>query len=214
MAIESTHLDHPVETPEQSHETNTFGMWIFLMTELMLFGGMFAAYSVYRVTYPAGYAIGSSHLEVNLGAINTGVLLVSSLMMALAVRSAQVGSRRGLGIFLILTMLLGIVFLGLKAVEYYHHYQDGFVPGLNFTYTGSQTGPVELFFFLYFAMTGVHAIHLTIGILLVGIMFIRNAFGRITQDHWTPIELVGLYWHFVDIIWVFLFPLLYLIRPS
>ncbi len=212
MAIESTDVSHPIETPERAHETSTLGMWVFLVTELMLFGAMFAAYSVYRVVYPTGFQIGSSYMNLNLGAINTGVLLVSSLMMALAVRSAQVGSRRGVAIFLVLTMLLGIVFLGIKAVEYYQHYADGFAPGVRFTYTGPQSHAVELFFFLYFAMTGVHAIHLTIGILLVGIMFIMNAFGRVTKEHWTPVELVGLYWHFVDIIWVFLFPLLYLIK--
>ncbi len=214
MATRPSFLAPQFDSVEQQHETRTLGMWVFLMTELMLFGGLFSAYSAYRYFNPDAFATGSSHLDTTLGAINTGVLIISSLMMALAVRSAQVGNRRGLMLFLVLTMLFGIVFMGVKGVEYYKHYIDGLAPGVNFTFSGPQAHGVELFMFLYFAMTGLHAVHLTIGIFLVLMMLILSWRGRVSQAYWTPVELTGLYWHFVDIVWVFLFPLLYLIHPG
>lgn len=214
MATRPSFLAPQFDTVEQQHETRKLGMWVFLMTELMLFGGLFVAYTAYRYFNPAAFAVGSSRLDATLGAINTGVLLVSSLMMALAVHSAQTGSRKALMLFLLLTMLLGIVFMGIKAVEYYTHYTDRLAPGINFAFTGPQAHGVELFMFLYFAMTGLHAVHLTIGILLVFSMLILSWRGRVSQAYWTPVELTGLYWHFVDIVWVFLFPLLYLIHPG
>ncbi len=214
MATRPSFLAPQFDTVEQQHETRTLGMWVFLMTELMLFGGLFVAYTAYRYFNPDAFAVGSSHLDATLGVINTGVLLISSLMMALAVHSAQIGSRKALMLFLVLTMLLGIVFMGIKGVEYYTHYTDRLAPGVNFVFTGPQAHGVELFMFLYFAMTGLHAVHLTIGIFLVLVMLIFSWRGRVSQAYWTPVELTGLYWHFVDIIWVFLFPLLYLIHPG
>jgi cytochrome c oxidase subunit 3 len=189
-------------------------MWVFLMTELMLFGVLFLSYTAFRFSYPEAFSIGSSRLDTNLGAINTAVLIISSLMMAFAVQSAQTGSRRGMALFLFLTMVLGIVFMGIKGVEYYHHYVDRLAPGVAFDYAGPQVHRMELFMILYFVMTGIHAIHMTVGIIVVGVMLILTWRGWISPVYWTPVEQTGLYWHFVDIIWIFLFPLLYLIRPA
>ncbi len=214
MATRPAALAEQFDSLEHQHETRVFGMWVYLMTELMLFGGLFAAYAIYRVVYPQAFAAGSSRLDTNLGAINTAVLILSSLMMALAVHSAQVGHRKSLLLFLVLTALFGTVFMGIKAVEYYHHYQDQLAPGVAFNYPGPLAGQMELFFMLYFAMTGLHAIHLTIGILLVAAMFVLSWRRHVSAQYWTPVELLGLYWHFVDIVWIFLFPLLYLIHPA
>jgi cytochrome c oxidase subunit III len=176
-------------------------MWIFLATELMLFGGLFTAYTVYRTVYPDGFAEGSRHLDLVYAGPNTAILLISSLTMALAVRSAEIGERRRLRWYLIATAVLGALFMVIKGAEYYKHFTDGMVPALNWTYVGSPS--VELFFIAYFLMTGLHAVHLlaAIGIVVViAIVRVRS----------TTVEMVGLYWHFVDIVWTFLLPLLYL----
>lgn len=205
-------LSPQFDSLEQQHATRTFGMWVFLMTELMLFGGLFTAYTFYRFAYPGAVAEASRHLEVNLGAINTAVLIVSSLMMALAVHSAQMGQRRTLALSLVLTLLLGLAFLGIKGLEYYHHFLDKQVPGIAWDYLGPNSAKAQLFFLLYFVMTGLHALHLIIGCGLVVAMLVQTWIGRISAIYYTPVELAGLYWHFVDIIWIFLFPLLYLIQ--
>jgi cytochrome c oxidase subunit 3 len=186
-------------------------MWVFLLTEIMFFGGMFVGYAVYRVLYPEAFVAGSHHLDVVLGGINTAVLLGSSLTMALAVHAAQVGERQQLIRFLAGTLGLGLVFLGIKAVEYAHKFAAHLVPGSRFVYDGPHMPQVQLFFSFYFSMTGMHALHMLIGIGLLS-MLIRLAWrGRFSPDYHTPVELVGLYWHFVDVVWIFLFPLLYLL---
>jgi cytochrome c oxidase subunit 3 len=195
---------------EQQHLSATFAMWVFLVTEVMLFGGMFTAYTVYRTVYPEGFAEGSRHMDLALGGVNTGVLIVSSLTMALAVRAAAIVNRRSLIRYLGATIVLGLVFLGIKAVEYAHHYQEGLVPGLRFAFEGPLAHQVELFFLFYFIMTGIHALHLTIGVGVVTVLLIlawRGHFERASRD---PVEVTGLYWHFVDLVWIFLLPLLYL----
>ncbi len=204
---------HHFATLEQEHSANVLGMWIFLATEVMLFGGMFLAYTVYRATYPAAFEAAAVHQNLLAGSVNTAVLIISSLMMALAVRSAQIGSRWGLVIFLALTAMLGLVFLGIKGIEYYQHYQEGLAPGVRFTLTGADANAQALFFFLYFVMTGLHAIHMTIGVGLVTIVLLRalRSGAFVGREHYTPVDLLGLYWHFVDIVWLFLFALLYLI---
>ncbi len=207
-------LSSQFATLEQQHETRTFGMWVFLMTELMLFGGLFTTYILYRYAYPAGFVEGSHHLEVNLGAINTAVLLTSSLTMALSVHFGQLGNRKAIVLFLVLTLFLGLVFLGIKGLEYYHHYLDQNVPGIHWSFEDANANSVQMFFVLYFVMTGLHALHLIIGCLLVTLMLIQVVIGRIGAVYWSPLELTGLYWHFVDIIWIFLLPLLYLIHPT
>lgn len=205
-------LQHHFDSLEQQAEASTLGMWVFLATEIMFFGGLFLAYSVYRMWYPLAFHEGSHHLDITLGAVNTVVLICSSLTMAMAVHAAQVGSRRGQIRFLILTMLLGTVFLGIKAVEYYQKFRDHLIPGHHFQWHG-EAAPrhVEIFYTLYFTMTGLHALHMIIGLgvlLVILWMAYRN---RFSPQYYSPVEVSGLYWHFVDIIWIFLFPLLYLL---
>lgn len=199
------------ETREQRRDADRLGMWIFLATELLLFGSLFTAFSEYGLLYPTVFHEASLHLNLTLGAIATGVLLLSSLAMALAVRSARVGRLRTLALLLVATAGLGVLFLGLKFAEYYEHFQQHLAPGFGFAYPGSQPQQAELFFVLYFVMTGLHAVHLTIGIILVASMLVLARRERISPEHYLPLDLVGLYWHFIDVIWVFLYPMLYLI---
>jgi len=187
-------------------------MWLFLATEVMFFGGVFAAYTVYRDMYLVGFEAGSHHLSIKLGAFNTIVLLCSSLTMALAVRAASLGKRRHLIAFLALTLALGLTFVGVKLVfEWYHDYQIGLAPGLNWTLAGPHSRGAQLFFVFYFTLTGIHALHMVIGIGILAVLIAMAAKGRFTPENPNTIEMTGLYWHFVDIVWIFLFPLLYLI---
>jgi len=193
----------------QQLEASILGMWVFLVTEVMFFGGMFMAYIVYRNMYPIAFEASSHELNVTMGAANTLVLICSSLTMVLAVRSAQVGSRMGQIVNLILTILLGSTFLVIKYFEYAAKFEHHLVPGPNFTPElpmGSQ-----LYFSLYFCLTGIHALHMVIGIGIMLVMLYWAIKGRFTPDYYNPIEISGLYWHFVDIVWIFLFPLLYLL---
>src|SRR5262249_8453958 len=199
----------------ENREMATLGMWVFLASEVMFFGALFLGYSVYRSLYSAAFAEASRHLNVALGSVNTAVLLCSSVTMALAVHEAQVGKRGRLLGFLLLTMGLGFVFLGIKGLEYYQEYREHLMPlfSLPFVYEGS--APVqraELFFHLYFIMTGLHALHLTIGILVVGLVAFLASRGHYSPERYSTVELAGLYWHFVDLVWIFVFPLLYLIK--
>lgn len=202
---------HQFDSAEQQYDAATLGMWVFLVTEVMFFGGLFMAYLTYRTWYPEAFTAGSHHLDITLGGINTAVLILSSLTMALAVRAAQVGNRRAIVAFLAFTIVLGSVFLGIKVVEYSHKIHDHLVPGPHFSFEGPLARPVEIFFSLYFAMTGLHALHMVIGIGLLSVLVYLAAKGRFTPDYFSPVEISGLYWHFVDIVWIFLFPLLYLI---
>jgi cytochrome c oxidase subunit III len=207
---EGVPLGHHFNTLEQEHEAAEFGMWIFLMTELMLFGGLFLGYIFYRTIYPDGFAEGSRQLELSFGGPNTIVLIVSSLTMVLAVRSAQLGAQRPLVWYLLATATLGITFMAVKGVEYYKHFLDGTVPVLNWSYAGPHAKQVQLFFFAYFALTGLHSLHLTIGIGIVLTAAFMARRGAFLLQHHIPLEMIGLYWHFVDIVWMFLLPLLYL----
>jgi cytochrome c oxidase subunit 3 len=196
----------------QQHEADTLGMWIFLVTEILFFGGLFMGYTIYRTTYPHAFALGSHYNEPALGAMMTAVLLLSSFTMALAVRFAQLGKPNLVIPLLFLTMVLGAAFLGIKFYEYHLKWVEHVVPGFNFTgYTGPEAEHVQLFICFYFLMTGLHALHMIIGIGIMTVMAILTWRGRITTENYFPIEISGLYWHFVDIIWIFLFPLLYLI---
>jgi cytochrome c oxidase subunit 3 len=208
----SSALAHQFEDLEQQHEAASFGMWIFLATEVMFFGGLFASYTIYRNLYLPGFEAGSHMLNVTIGAINTAVLIGSSLTMAMAVRAAQLGKRNALVTFLILTILLGLTFVILKlTLEWRHDYLEGLAPGLNFTFSGPNAKSVELFFFFYFAMTGVHALHMVVGVGILTFLVVQAWRGQYGPDRFNPVEGAGLYWHFVDIVWIFLFPLLYLI---
>ena len=204
-------LAHHFDSLAQQTEATTLGMWVFLVTEVLFFGGLFATYMVYRSQYPEAFAAASHELDVTLGTINTVVLITSSLTMALAVHAAQLGQRKLLMTFLILTMILGGVFLGIKSVEYYHKFAEHHVPGPGFQFEKEYIQHAQLFFSLYFVMTGLHALHMIIGIGIMLVMLWWSWNGTITEEYSSPIEISGLYWHFVDIVWIFLFPLLYLI---
>jgi cytochrome c oxidase subunit III len=201
---------------QQQDDSTKLGMWTFLATEVMFFGGMFLAYILYRWKFHTGFAVGSNELYMWLGFFNTGVLLCSSLSMALAVDYAKLGQLRPLLINLVITMALGATFLGVKAIEYTIDYHEALIPGLNFYPThlakhlsSVDLNHVQLFFVLYFAMTGLHALHMVIGIVAIGVLALMIRRGKFADG--TTVESLGLYWHFVDLVWVFLFPLLYLI---
>ena len=230
---------HQFEDAAQQREAVTLGMWTFLVTEILFFGGLFTAYTIYRWSFPAAFAIASRHLDVVLGGVNTVVLICSSLTMAMAVHSAQIGKRRRLIVYLILTMLLGGAFLGIKAVEYHHKYTEHLIPGSSFRmevekfpagFDPARDAPIaggvptidpgltsdlqrhaQIYFSLYFGMTGMHALHMVVGFGLLAWLVLAARRGRFSERYNTPVEIVGLYWHFVDIVWIFLFPLLYLI---
>jgi cytochrome c oxidase subunit 3 len=204
-------LQHHFQTLQQQAEASTLGMWIFLVTEVMFFGGLFMAYLLYRVWYPEAWSEGSEELDIVLGSINTIVLISSSLTMALAVRAAQTNWRKGTLWFLVATMGLGLTFLVIKFFEYKHKYDLGHIPGPNFHFEGAHAGQVEIFISLYFAMTGLHALHMIIGFGILATIWWMAYKDRFDSHWYTPVELAGLYWHFVDIVWIFLFPLLYLV---
>jgi cytochrome c oxidase subunit III len=186
-------------------------MWVFLVTEVMFFGGLFAAYTIYRTLYSDAFADTSRHMDVILGGFNTAVLICSSLTMALAVHAAQMNARKALPWFLIGTIGLGTIFLVVKAFEYTHKWHEHLVSGLHFQYEGPYAAQAQILFGFYFIMTGMHAVHMTVGIGLLGYLLWQARRQTYSSEYFTPIELVGLYWHFVDIVWIFLFPLLYLI---
>lgn len=279
----SSTLAHQFDDAEQQLEAATLGMWVFLATEVLFFGGMFLGYVVYRSAYPAAFAEGSRHLDVVLGTVNTGILLLSSLTMALAVHAVQTNRSHTAVWFLVATAVLGLAFLGIKSYEYEHKFRENLLPGRHFCLSGlledsrepkdeltgtiiawdpdqlsiqhdgmvlrhpidpdshvtvdgregelapgqavaiipaaagrpetirAVTPRVELFFSFYLAMTGFHALHMVIGICLVAVIAALARRGRFCSAYFTPVEMTGLYWHFVDVVWVFLFPLLYLI---
>jgi cytochrome c oxidase subunit 3 len=211
-SVEGTHLRHHFATPEQQMDASTLGMWTFLITEVLFFGGMFAAYAVYRTLYPEAFASTSRYMDVVLGGTNTAVLICSSLTMALSVRAAQLSKHRDLILCLVLTMIFGTIFLGIKWVEWHSKWVEHLVPGFNFQYEDSRYfHNAQILFFLYFMMTGMHALHMVIGIGLLAFLLVQAIRRVFNANFFAPVEMIGLYWHFVDIVWIFLFPLLYLI---
>ncbi len=208
-------LAHHFDSLAEQNEAATLGMWVFLVTEVLFFGGALMAYSIYRSWYPGAFASASHHLDVTLGAVNTAVLIVSSLTMAMAVHAAQLGERGKLKAFLLITMVLGATFLVVKGFEYHEKYVEHHIPGLGlpFDYSAEPqfAATAQIFFSIYFVLTGLHALHMIVGLGIMTWMYIWAANGTIDKDYSSPIEISGLYWHFVDIVWIFLFPLLYLI---
>ena len=221
-------LAHHFTSMEQQRQAGSLGMWVFLVTEIMFFGGLFLAYLIFRSKYGEAFYLGSRELSISLGSFNTLVLIASSLTMALAVHASQRSNRGRQILFLLATVALGVVFLGVKGVEYrdkitHHHF-----PGSEFSFQSSASGvengkagvpskggtvsnQIQLFFFLYFSMTGVHAIHMIVGVVVLLFLIYFAYRGRFDSTYHAPVELTGLYWHFVDIVWIYLFPLLYLI---
>jgi cytochrome c oxidase subunit 3 len=245
----AAHAHHPAQqhhfdTMSQQKEAAVLGMWVFLLTEILFFGGLFVAYMIYRVWYFDAFAEASRSLSLFWGGLNTAVLIGSSLTMAMAVRGAQTNKRRATVNWLILTMILGTVFLGVKVIEYADKFEHHHVPGPNFVWASEHAAPAaeggaehaaapapaasehrqlslspdqlqgttQLYFSLYFTMTGLHALHMIIGIGLMSVITWMAWKGRFDAEYYTPVEMSGLYWHFVDIVWIFLFPLLYLVE--
>jgi len=238
------------ETLEQQKDTAQLGMWVFLVTEVLFFGGMFMTYTVNRHAYSAAFGVGSNTLDLKLGGINTVILILSSLTMAMAVLSAQLGKKKQITFYLIATLILGSAFLGVKVVEYKQKFDHHLIPGKSFDITFCGNNPsacgitaadaekeqkeieeairaenpdnpeqglisldshAQLYFSLYFGMTGLHALHMIIGAGLLLWLIKQSLGGRFGPGYNTPVEVTGLYWHFVDIVWIYLFPLLYLI---
>jgi cytochrome c oxidase subunit 3 len=228
------------QTLEQQKDTATLGMWVFLLTEILFFGGLFMTYTVNRHAYGAAFGVGSNTLDLKLGGFNTVVLILSSLTMAMGVWSAQVNKKKWVTLFLIATLALGCVFLGVKVIEYKQKFDHHLVPGYGFDIKYLSQHPelaenpkqyeeetkelesalikdpnlnahAQLYFSLYFGMTGLHALHMVVGAGLLLWLIKGAAAGRFTAQYNTPVEIIGLYWHFVDIVWIYLFPLLYLI---
>ena len=214
-------LRHHFANPQQQKEASTLGMWVFIAQEIMFFGGLFATYAVYRALYGVAFADAAGHLNWRLGAANTVVLICSSLTMAMAVHVASHGKKQQIVAWLTATILLGSVFLGVKVVEYKEKFEHHLVPGPAFRYEAHHPENLardanlaehaQLYFSLYFAMTGLHALHMIIGIPILAWMAWRASRGEFGAHYDSPVEITGLYWHFVDIVWIFLFPLLYLI---
>jgi cytochrome c oxidase subunit 3 len=210
---------HQFDDLAQQHEASTLGMWAFLATEIMFFGGALVGYAVYRHSYYDAFSAASRLENWKIGGFNTGILLCSSLSVALAVHSAQVGSRKGIVRWLLLTILFGAAFLGVKAYEYHHLFQEQLVPGANFDphhehFNEYLHQPAQIFYGFYFCLTGVHALHMVVGIgIILYVAWLAHR-GRFTPEYHNPVEMTGLYWHFVDIVWIFLYPLLYLISPT
>jgi cytochrome c oxidase subunit 3 len=211
------YLAHHFHTPVQQYEAAKLGMWLFLAQEVLFFSGLFVAYLVFRMWYPEAWSVGSHELNRYMGLGNTLVLLFSSLTAVLAVRSAQLGERNKVSVYIIITILCACVFMVVKYFEYQHKFHAGLLPGQYFAPDGAHTvakhfpAGTQFFFSVYFMATGVHGLHVLIGIGVLIWIWVRNQRGEFTKDFWTPVDLVALYWHLVDLIWIFLFPFLYLI---
>jgi cytochrome c oxidase subunit III len=207
-----SYLQHHFADAEQQAESAKLGMWIFLLTEVLLFGGLFAFYAIYRAWHPEMFVEAHKYLDVTLGTINTFVLITSSLTMALSIRSMQLNNKKQTIWFLIATLLLAATFLVIKYFEYSHKFHLGQLPGKYYTFEGIKAANPHIFFSIYFTMTGLHGIHVIIGMIVITWVLVRTIKNNFSAEYYTPIEMTGLYWHLVDLIWIFLFPLLYLIK--
>jgi cytochrome c oxidase subunit 3 len=194
----------------QQHDAARLGVWCFLATEVLFFGGLFTGYTVYRYVYPNAFAVGSNHNNLFLGTLNTAVLLTSSLAMALAVHASQTGKAKAQFRWLLLTIFFAFGFLVIKGIEYHQHFSEHLFPGHSFN--PAMSPQTELFFIFYWVMTGLHALHVIIGIGILSVIAWIVHRRPFSPEYYSPMEMSGLYWHFVDIVWVFLYPLLYLIN--
>jgi cytochrome c oxidase subunit III len=199
---------------EQEYEASKLGMWTFLATEVLFFGVLFAAYTVSRLLYPEGFMAANRHTDLVIGGIETGILLTSSATMALAVRAAKLGWYLWAFRMVVVTLLLGVAFITLHLAGYYHHYEEGLIPAVSFAYGGPHPDQVKLFFFLYYVMTGFHLLHVIVGVLVLAVIAVLTWRRWFSPQYSTPIELSALYWDFVDIVWIFLFPSFYLVSRA
>lgn len=210
-SVHPAHLQHHFVDSEQQSDAAKLGMWVFLLTEVLLFGGLFCFYAIYRSWYPEMFVNAHQHLNVLLGGTNTIVLITSSVTMALAIRSMQLGRQREAMWNLVATLSLAAMFLVIKYFEYAHKIHLGQLPGKYYTFAGIEGTNPHVFFSVYFLMTGLHGLHVIGGMGVITWMIRRTRRGDFSAAYYTPLELTGLYWHLVDLIWIFLFPLLYLI---
>lgn len=210
-SIDNSHVQHHFVSSDQQFSSSKLGMWLFLLTEIMFFGGLFVAYIVYRSWNPELFTMAATQLDTMLGAVNTVVLIGSSLTIALAIRSAQLNKQKHTLYYLLATIALATVFLIIKYFEYTHKFDLGIYPGAMYTFEGIDHPKASVFFSIYYLMTGLHGLHVLIGIGLMIWLVVRTKIGDYSSSYYTPVEMTGLYWHLVDIIWIFLFPLMYLI---
>lgn len=204
-------VQHHFVDADQQFDTAKMGMWVFLVTEILFFGGLFAAYIVYRAWHPDLYVEASTQLDTLMGGINTAVLILSSFTVAMAIRSAQINKNKHLIWYLVVTLALATTFMVIKYFEYTHKFHLGIYPGQFYTFEGIEHPQAPIFFSIYYMMTGLHGLHVIIGMGLMIWLIVKALKGKISAEYYTPVEITGLYWHLVDIIWIFLFPLLYLI---
>jgi cytochrome c oxidase subunit III len=209
--MQASPLAHHFESLEKQTHAARLGMWLFLATEVLLFTALFAAYGVYRFLYPDGFAEASRAIETWIGFVNTLVLVSSSLTVAMGLDAATKGDGRRTALLFGFSVLCALVFLGFKAVEYTHHFQEGQLPGRFYSFEGVHAPGAQIFFALYFLITGLHGIHVVIGMTVLIVIGTRAYLGHYTPEYHVPVELAGLYWHLVDLIWIFVFPLIYLI---
>ena len=204
-------LAHHFESLEKQTHAARLGMWLFLATEVLLFTALFAAYGVYRFLYTEGFEQSSRAIETWIGLVNTIVLVTSSFTVAMGLDAATRGRGRRTALLWGVSVALALVFLGFKAVEYSHHFHEGQLPGRFYTFEGVQAPGAPIFFALYFLITGLHGIHVVIGMTVLTVVAVMAYRGKFSAEYHTPVELGGLYWHLVDLIWIFVFPLIYLI---
>ncbi|MGF1468580.1 MAG: cytochrome c oxidase subunit 3 family protein [Sandaracinaceae bacterium] len=226
-------LQHHFETPSQQFSSAKLGMWAFLAQEVLFFSGLFVAYFVFRFLYPEAFEAGSAQLNRFIGAFNTCVLLISSFTAAMAVRSSQLGQKNPTSIYLVITIVCALAFLVIKYFEYKAKFDHGLLPGEYWAPDLSHVHPwgsmaahaaegahhgvaalppkTHIFFAIYFMLTGLHGVHVAVGIGVLVWILVRNMRGEFSRQYFTPVDIVALYWHLVDLVWIFLFPLLYLI---
>jgi len=205
------HLAHHFASLERQVEASRLGMWLFLCTEVLLFAGLFVAYSVYRYSFPAAFAAASRSSEIWAGTVNTVVLISSSLTVALAIHFVRVDKPRAAVVCLAITIAFAFAFLGIKAIEYTSHFHEHQLPGRFYRFEAVQLPGASMYWSLYFLMTGLHGLHVLVGMTVLSVILYRTIHGYYSSHYYLGIELAGLYWHLVDLIWIFLFPLLYLI---
>lgn len=210
--IKSTrHHAHHYKDAKHEFDSSILGVWAFLATEVLMFGGLFVAYAIFSNMYPETFLEGSKYLDWKMGATNTVVLLFSSLTVALSIYYAKKNNTKMIMLNLGITILCGAIFMCIKYMEYSHKIHEGLLPGNMFSYVGAESPNLALYFSVYYCMTGLHGLHVIIGMGLITWVLIRASKGEFNEKYYTPIEGVGLFWHLIDLIWIFLFPLLYLI---
>lgn len=205
------HVAHHFDSADTQFDAGRMGVWLFLVTEILLFGGLFCAFAVFRSWYFSSFVEAHHHLDKVMGAVNTLVLIGSSFTMALAVRASQTSNKKLAALMLQITLLCAMAFLVVKYFEYTHKFHDGLLPGKFFHGEGFSSPHPGMFFAVYFMMTGIHGLHVVIGMGLIMWVLIRTMRGDFSSRYYAPVECVGLYWHLVDLVWIYLFPLLYLV---